>query len=439
MVPIVKLSPVYVNSDVDELYTEFALHKGKVEGTDDFEFDPWAETNDMAIYDTINAMIKDYDIQAANPKVSDDKFAQQMAIVDCYGESLRGVRATNLQWDEKGGSVSSLTNVEPAAAVLSSFLSEKLSDTNTTIHAWVSDANILGTVAVSNVDVVSTGSNLLPVAKKVSNCTFPTFVKSLDSDGGKAILVIDNLLVKHDKQLNKRWITVDDNLNVIAAQLLLLRRVMRGGPSAERFPIDQAPRAIFWRTVYPHDKASFNAFNEMITRMDAYYHVRYVPPSKPHEAQFTLCCYRRSTIETSKFIHTDDNKGHKRKLNFVLMFVNNYRRYHGIIYRQLIHRHVITTLTAKIVRSIYNRQLFELDINRYEFKPDFLQFQYQQSNFSDLVKNAASELVMNVVGFSHSATKNKGRRKAETQLLQRTMASMVNDANSFFHNYNDNF
>jgi len=412
-------------------YFEFYDLDGSV--GDDRPFDPWVRANGRSDYVEINRVV--YGCDEPPHGTSSDPFAIVASKVDDYTEKLRVSRALNQEWDLKSHDHSHLLLTDPAVAVVNKYFLSRV-DTKALTFVLSSEASSLAAIPVRHVSVMALGVKLKSFAHDVTNVSdVQEFTESLLAAKGLATLVIDDLALTVDPLTRRSWITSRDNIHKTSRHIKLLRYLMRGDASADRFAIQTAPSVIVWRTVMPNDVYNYNQFNEVITRLDSYYSIRYYPPSRPHEVQFTLFMVRRPEIMTNKFLQGETSR---RKINFILRHADLTRRYHGAIYRQLVYDHKVSVLTTKIIGNVFLKAVAEsplINLKMDKLKPEF---EVQQKDFNDAEVLNARQSMIEYMGFASGKASSRGKKRAEKDRMNTVMNNIASDVDMYFSNYNGN-
>jgi len=442
-IAVPKLAPVYSSFDLEQAYDFFDLGGVIDKDVNSSHFDPWEQDKgldaihykeiDLAVHNSM----KNYDEVVADPHIdiSADRFAHVIHAVDKHNQDNRTIRAIDHAWDERSAGISALSDIDPALAIVSSHVTN-LAKAKITSFYLGSETSVFSDTIAASVPVVSFGLHVATNGHEAVRVTnIKDFANQVVAAKSSAILVVDNLKLTVNLELNKTWITTPENKLVVKKQIAFLRTVMRGYAEGFRFPIREAPSIIIWRTISPYDKESYNNFDQIITRLDQYYYIKYIPPSKPHEVQFTLYMYLRNEINTNKFIVEEGKK--RRTASFVIRFLDLHRRYYGSIYRQMVFKHLLTVPASKVIRAMFLKFLTLNDFSVYEPGNVTCEFQIQSHDMSAEVKAIALEHTINYLGITSGKKGSKGERKARVDEMRVFADGMAAGADAYFSNFNN--
>jgi len=398
--PLNAIVMAHTNTDLDVACENYQLNDAK-------PMDPWNMTQDVSEFKPLNAHILERRALPLDDGQSIDKFHRDCASVDNYGTQQRLVREETPVRDRLTKEETMVTHVEPALRMLRSDC-----ESVTTVHAYISSSQTLGSIVNGIVPVNQFPLPLLPnevVGKKNTFTDDPDIFATKVLKAKDAILIIDNL--DYEPSLtsdDKTYMTSSYNTHKVGKAVIMLSNII-GKAHDQRRDITTYPKFIYWRTVMSQASTLVNNFDNLVTRLDSIYKITYSPPSHPHEPQFVLACRRRDAYQTNPAIGT--REGFKmqpgqfvRSAAYVLRAIDIHRYYSGIICRKLVYDGFYTRTMMALIRDVISSILFktpEPAMGRIIESPKF---------YPDDVIEEAHEAVINFLSLARAGRKNKNRK-----------------------------
>lgn len=398
-------------------YGSFTLDQAiEVFDLDMKEYDPWGKGrgHEIAAYAPINNAIR-LAVAQRDPstRYGIDNFSLAERGIDEFGMACRIKREEKPIQDSISKRNTPVSHVDPGAREIRSYV-ERAHVTKA--FMYLSSSNVLGGAINGVVDNVQFPRETLKgghgkIAMVVSDeSKFIGLIKNKNVE----LVVVDNLIAETNiANDGKTYITHEANYDKLGAALHIIKAIV-GAVYDERTEVVGPPKCLVWRTIMPYYSGLNQEFNSLIDRLDSYYDIRYHPPQHPHETQFTIACFRRKNIMTIPFLATgrrvmegSPTARINRRPSYALRAVDVIRRYHGIVYRQMVFEGDYSRFVTSLVRDVVSG----IQSDAEPFDPDDVDLLFNNVNFyPDQLIGKAHEEVIHFLSFNKSASHKKSKR-----------------------------
>jgi len=380
------------------------------------EHDPWVKSrgHEIEVYAPINRAIRDA-IAERDPstRYGIDNYSLAERGIDEFGMSCRLKREEKPIQDSISKRNTPVSHVDPGAREIRSYV-ERAHVTKA--FAYLSSSNVLGGAINGIVDTIQFPRELLKGGHGKNATVINDEHKFVGAIRNKNVelVVVDNLIAETGVTNDgKTYITHEANYDKLGAALHIIEAIV-GAVYDERMEVVGPPKCLVWRTLMPYYAGLNQKFNSLIDRLDTYYDIRYHPPQHPHETQFTLVCLRRKRIMDVPFLATGrrlfDGQPMariNRRPSYALRAVDVIRRYHGIVYRQMVFNGDYSRFVTSLVRDVVSG----LQSDAEPFDPDDVDLLFNNVNFyPDQLIGKAHEEVIHYLSFNKSASHKKSKR-----------------------------